>query len=401
MIELLRGVRVLECAILLNGDLTGRMLADLGADVVKVEQPGSGDYLRDVLGQITAHNSPAHLYANRNKRSVSLNLRDSRGREIFFDLLRSTDVFVDGLAGDACDRLGIGYEAQRQINPDIVYVQCTGFGASGPYASIPTHGHMMGAMGGGVDLEVSDGGSVDVVGGMGNGAVVGASYAALTAAAALVGRRGGGRGCYIDVAGSDSVLATEWFKATYSWNDARIADRSTLGSPKIGESPRYRYYQARDDKLLLFCAIEQRFWVNFCKAAGRTDLLVGGDEAGRIVDFGTNDPGLADELRQIFRQRTSDEWMRVAVTCDVPIGPANRLSELAADPQLAARGIIHSYEHPDAGTFTAPGWPALVAGQHFEVRLAAPGLGQHTDEVLDQIGITDEARRALRAEGVL
>src|SRR5262245_16021562 len=107
MIELLKGVRVLECAVLFNGDQTGRMLADRGADVIKVEARGVGDYLRDFLGQITPHNSPPHLHVNRNKRSVTLNLRSEEGRKIFFDLLKTADIFVDGFAGDACDKLGI------------------------------------------------------------------------------------------------------------------------------------------------------------------------------------------------------------------------------------------------------------------------------------------------------
>ena len=130
MIELLRGIRVIECAVLFNGDQTGRLLADMGADVIKVEAPGVGDYLRDFLGQIEPHHSPAHLYVNRNKRSVTLDLRSERGRELFFELLRTADIFVDGFAGDACSRLGIGYEAQCEVKPDIIYCQCTGYGAA-------------------------------------------------------------------------------------------------------------------------------------------------------------------------------------------------------------------------------------------------------------------------------
>jgi len=140
MIELLKGVRVIECAVLFNGDQTGRHLADLGADVIKVEAPGVGDYLRDFLGQIAPHHSPAHLFANRNKRSITLNLRSDEGREVFWRLLATADIFVDGFAGDACAKMGIGYDDQRKVKPDIIYAQCSGFGAHGPYAQIPTHG---------------------------------------------------------------------------------------------------------------------------------------------------------------------------------------------------------------------------------------------------------------------
>lgn len=127
MLKLLEGVRVIECAVLFNGDQTGRLLADMGADVIKVESPRGGDYLRDFLGQITPHNSPAHLYVNRNKRSIALNLRSDEGRAKFFELLRTADIFVDGFAGDACAKLGIGYEDQIKVKPDIIYAQCSGF----------------------------------------------------------------------------------------------------------------------------------------------------------------------------------------------------------------------------------------------------------------------------------
>ena len=225
MIRLLEGVRVVECAVLFNGDQTGRLLGDLGATVVKVEAPGVGDYLRDFLGQITPHHSPAHMYVNRNKRSMTLDLRSEAGRQVFFELIKTADMFVDGFAGDACARLGIGYEQQRAVKPDIIYAQCSGFGAHGPYASIPTHGQMMGALGGGVKLETGADGLVNDVGGLGDGTVVGATNTALTALAALIRRDRTGEGAYIDGAGSDAVLATQWFFATYAWNDDRITDR--------------------------------------------------------------------------------------------------------------------------------------------------------------------------------
>ena len=180
MIELLKGVRVVECAVLFNGDQTGRHLADLGADVIKVEAPDVGDYLRDFLGQIVPHHSPAHLFVNRNKRSVTLNLRQAEG-EVFYRLLRTADIFVDGFAGDACAKLGIGYDDQRAVRPDIIYAQCSGFGAYGPYVSIPTHGNMMGSLGGGVRLAMGDDGLVENQGGLGDGTVPAALYTALSA----------------------------------------------------------------------------------------------------------------------------------------------------------------------------------------------------------------------------
>jgi len=228
VIDLLRDVRVLECAMLFNGDQTGRILGDLGADVIKVEAPGRGDYLRDFLGQITPRNSVAHLYANRNKRSVTLNLKSDEGRALFFRLLETADIFVDGFAGDACNELGIGYEAQRAVKPDIIYAQCSGFGAHGSLSRLPTHGMMMGSLGGGARLRVNEEGLAEELGGLTDGTMVGATATALTAVSALVRRARTGAGCYVDGAGSDAVLATEWFRPTYYWNADRIVDRSGM-----------------------------------------------------------------------------------------------------------------------------------------------------------------------------
>jgi formyl-CoA transferase len=401
MIELLRGVRVLECAVLFNGDQTGRLLADMGADVVKVESPGVGDYLRDFLGQMTPHQSPAHLYVNRGKRSVTLDLRSDIGREVFFRLLADADIFVDGFAGDACERLGIGYDAQRAVKPDIIYCQCSGFGARGPYASVPTHGQMMGALGGAVELRMGDDGLVEEVGGLGDGTVVGATNAALTAVAALHYRDRTGKGARIDAAGSDSVLATMWFGPTYAWNDDRLTDRSSV--PRQANSDRnakYFFYETKDHKYILFCGIEHKFWDNFCRAVGRDDLLESKDETAP-VDFGGKQLGLAHVLQEIFHQKTLAEWMEVALSADIAMGPANQPADLMTDPHLATREIIVEMVHPQAGPFTAVGWPAPIDGQPFEVSRPAPLLGEHTDEVLGSAGYTSTQIERLREQRVI
>jgi crotonobetainyl-CoA:carnitine CoA-transferase CaiB-like acyl-CoA transferase len=401
MIKLLEGVRVLECAVLFNGDQTGRILADLGADVIKVEAPGVGDYLRDFLGQITPHHSPAHLYVNRGKRSVTLDLRLQAGRDVFFRLLADTDIFVDGFMGDACERLGIGYDAQRGVKADIIYCQCSGFGARGPYAQVPTHGQMMGALGGGVQLRMGTDGLVEELGGLGDGTVVGATNAALTAAAALHYRDRTGQGARIDAAGSDSVLATQWFGPTYHWNDRRLTERSSVPRGAEGErNAKYFFYQTKDNKYLLFCGIEHKFWDNFCRAVGREDLLEVKDERAP-VDFGRGQADLAPVLQEIFHQRTLDEWMEVALKADIAMGPANQVADLQGDPHLAAREIIVETVHPHAGPFTAVGWPAPVEDQPFEVTRPAPLLGEHTDEVLRAAGYSPAEIEDLRARRIV
>jgi crotonobetainyl-CoA:carnitine CoA-transferase CaiB-like acyl-CoA transferase len=404
MIRLLEGVRVLECAVLFNGDQTGRLLGDMGADVIKVEAPGVGDYLRDFLGQIAPHQSPAHLYVNRNKRSITLNLRTEEGRRLFFDLLRTTDIFVDGFAGDACAALGIGYEDQRKVKSDIIYAQCSGFGL-GPYQQIPTHGMMMGALGGGVQLRLGADGLVEDLGGMGDGTVVGATNTALAAVAALRYRDRTGEGAYIDGAGSDSVLATNWFYATYAWNEHRIVDRQGMTRPTpsrahAARNAKYHYYETKDRKFVLFCGIEHKFWDNFCDAIGRGNRRAAKDTT-TPVDFARGDVDLVAELQSVFHTRTLAEWVDFALEHDVALGPANQLEDLLDDPHLRAREIIYEEVHPHAGPITQVGWPAPIRDQPFEERTPAPLLGEHTDEVLAELGLTADEVAELRRQRVV
>ncbi|MBV9509053.1 MAG: CoA transferase [Caulobacteraceae bacterium] len=400
MIELLKGVRVIECAVLFNGDQTGRILGDLGADVIKVEAPGVGDYLRDFLGQVTPHHSPAHIHVNRNKRSVTLNLRSDEGRKLFFELLKTADIFVDGFAGDACAKLGIGYEDQIKVKPDIIYAQCTGYGAHGPYAQIPTHGQMMGALAGGTPVKMCEDGFVRMAGdGIADGTTVGASYTAMSAISALLHRARTGKGVYIDGAGSDAVLATSWFPATYVWNDSRITDRRGMTARSdSGESSsaKYQFYETKDKRFILFCGIEHKFWDNFCRAVGREDL-VESKNAAAPVDFGGNQNELRHELQKIFHTKTQKEWVQIALDHDIAMGPAHLAEDLRDDPQLASREIIYEGVHPDAGPFSYVGWPAPISGQKFDVWRPAPKLGEHNAEIYGELGYGADQVKALAA----
>lgn len=412
---LLSGTRVLESAQLFNGDTLGALLADLGADVIKVESPFRGDYLRDMLGQVAPHNSPAHLQINKNKRSIALDLRTETGREIFWNLLSTADVFLDGNSADALTRLGVGYDDQSRRRPEIVYCQYTGYGATGPYARIPTHGQMMNAAAGGTPVEMDETGMVrpyhgaQVFNGIasgGEGTAAGATFAALHVAAALVQRDRTGRGCYIDVSASEAVISSAWIAATYQLNDARITDRRSLPEPidpSGTASAKYQFYRTADDRFVLFCCIEPHFWKNFCKIAGRDDLI--GDSGSGPVDFAvTDDPeqALRREVQKIIETRTQAEWTRLSAEHDLAIGPALQADELRTDPQLSARGAFIDSEHPVAGPFTHVTLPALVDGRRStELRHHAPALGEQTDEILSEAGLGADAIASLREAGVI
>jgi crotonobetainyl-CoA:carnitine CoA-transferase CaiB-like acyl-CoA transferase len=406
---LLEGVRVLEYARHLNGDTVGMLLADLGADVIKVEEPTRGDFVRDTMGQIVPHVSPVHLQVNKNKRSVAIDLRAEQGVALFWQLLASADVFIDGTAGDACARIGIGYESQREHNPAIVYCQYTGFGSAGPYASLPTHGGMMEALGGSHNMVMSDDGFMHKAprkgfGGTesgGGAAAGGAAHAALHVVAALLRRAADGNGCFIDVAGTDGLLAQAAVSCALALNEDKIVDRVGLPDMNDGEikSARYQYYETRDGKVALLAAIEPKFWRNFCEGVERPDLI--GEQGSGPVDFGDDDAVRA-ELQAIFATRTLAEWMEFAVARRIPLGPAyRRIQEALDDPHLASRGILRTFDHPLAGSYTCVAEPALVAGQPYELRYPAPSHGEHTTEVLRELGLSDESLSELREAGVI
>jgi crotonobetainyl-CoA:carnitine CoA-transferase CaiB-like acyl-CoA transferase len=408
--KLLAGVRAIEFGILFNGDMVGMLLGDLGADVIKVESPDGGDYLREMHGHLAPHWSPTHLQVNKNKRSVTLDVRDERGRDAFWRLLSTADVFVDGLSTGACDRMGIGYVEQRKRNPRIIYCQHSGFGTTGPYASLPTHGVMPAAIAGGKPFEVDDSGrarparSPDLLGGAtqaGEVTIVGSMMAALHIAAALRWRESAGRGLRIDVATSDAALLAAVVGVSIGLNRERLVDLDGMPAIEDGEwqGAKYQYYGTADGKVLLFCCMERKFWNTFCDAIGRDDLAV---QHAPLFDYGTDsDDRLRTELEGIIGQRTLDEWMDLAVKYRLPIGPAHRsITETRQDPQLRSRQIFVDAVHPAAGPYSCLGSAAVVEGQPYQVERPAPAHGQHTADVLREIGLTPKQIRALAEDRI-
>lgn len=417
MSSLLSGVRVVEVAVLLNGDHLGGLLADYGADVIKVEAPGRGDYIRDMLGQVSRHNSPAHIQVNKNKRSITIDVGRDSGREVFYRLLATSDVFVDGLRAGTCDKLGIGYEAQRAQKPDIVYCHFSGFGAKGPYSPLPTHGQMMNSLAGATPVEMSGDGFVhrarsdELMDGTttgGSGTSVGAAHAAAHVAAALWRRERTGEGAYIDVSGADAVIASAWIGAVYGWNEERISDWRDLrlkGQPEF-TGARYQWYQTGDDRYILFCCIEHGFWERFCRAVERQDLITGDDSRQTAgsgpVDFAHGDAWLRHELQTIFAGRTQSEWMNFAIQSELPIGPSyNAVRSLLDDAHLRSRNIVVEGVDPDGAPFVYVGEPAVVDGTAYTVARPAPGLGQHTEEVLAELGYDGDQIAALQLAGAV
>jgi crotonobetainyl-CoA:carnitine CoA-transferase CaiB-like acyl-CoA transferase len=388
MFDLLAGVRVLEFGILLNGDHLGMLLGDLGAEVIKVEEPVKGDYIRDMLGIIVPHHSPAHLQVNKNKKSVAIDVNTEAGKHAFFELLKTVDIFADGLRGGACEAMGIGYDAQRAVKPDIIYMANTGFGMTGPYSRLGAHGYSMLAVAGGLPAQKDADGfvdrceSTDLFGGIKGGP--GAPFAVMAGLGALLRRGRTGQGAYIDVAASDANLASSWLAAVTNLNYPKITDLTGMaprGEPNEGwpaGSILYSLFEAGDGRFMMFCAIEPKFWYNFCDAVGRADLR----DTIRTdipVDYGIDRP-----------------WL-LALERNIPMSVANSLDQVPEDPHNRARGILLEGHHPRVGPFTYVRYPAIIDGRHSEVVIPAPALGEHTEEVLGGIGLSADEIAAARA----
>lgn len=370
MTALLDGVRVVETATLLPGAAAGMALADLGADVVKVEPP-RGDLIR-ILGQIAPGHSPAHLQLNRNKRGVTVDFGDDADRARWEALVAEADVLIDGNAVGRLAKLGYDGDELHRLNPRLIHCALTGFGTAGPYARVPAHGLLVGAIVGSFPgAGKLEGAALD---GRGGGPALAAAWpAAASICAALYRREKSGKGAVIDVSEADALLVASMIPVVYFANESRITDDSTLPALTDGQhGPRYCIYDTADGAKIAFAALEPSLWARLCAAIGREDLLDAGYEGDR----------LAAEMAAVFAGRTSDQWLTMAATERLSIGPVHEsIAEVLGDRQLSRRPVIAPTSHPVAGDFVAIGPPFSVDRRAFEIRRHAPGLGEHNDEL--------------------
>jgi crotonobetainyl-CoA:carnitine CoA-transferase CaiB-like acyl-CoA transferase len=395
---LLDGLRVVEVAILAP-NMVGMHLADLGADVIKVEMPGRGDYTHSVGGIRAGGLSFLHLRWNRGKRSLALDLRTPEGAEVFLDLVRESEVVIEGMRAGALAKRGLGYERLREVNPALVFCAVSGFGQTGPFRDLATHGVAYDAYGGLAPPERTDDGFPAIPGNYKDvGTQAGALFGTIGVLAAVLRARATGVGAFIDVAQADAAVT--WSAGVI---DAVMSNTLTSGSPPIPsmrDAVRYQYYDTADGRTILFQASERHFFEKFCRAVGREDLLEG--DLGK--DFGEHASGdveLRRELAAIFVTRTQQEWVDFLREVDVPGAPVHRVPELPEDPNFVARADIIEHEHPIAGPLRLLGTPIKTDAPRAPVG-PAPSTGDHSDEILSSVlGYPAERIEALRKAGVV
>ncbi len=393
MYDLLDGIRVLEVA-LLSPDSLGMHLADLGAEVIKIEQPPAGDYVRSVGGSHIGGRSLLHLRWNRGKKSVLLDLHQDAGRALFLELAARSQVVIDGLRAGALERFGVGHARVREANPAIVYCSLNGTGQSGPYRELATHGLAYDAYAGLAPPGIRADGVPYIRQNTQVGIVAGALYAALGVAAALVHAQRTGAGRHLEIAQMDCSAAWQAMQIDAALNQVETHYEG------MQDAVRYQYYRCGDGKFVIFQASEAKFWRRFCQGIGREELIARSPNR-QASEHARGDEELRGILAAIFATRTRAEWVRFFIEHDVPGGPVNDPADLALDPHFRARGLIFEQEHPVAGKLRSLGPPILVAEQRFDAA-PAPEAGAHTDEVLASLlGLDSERLRELRAARVI
>jgi crotonobetainyl-CoA:carnitine CoA-transferase CaiB-like acyl-CoA transferase len=405
---LLDGVRIIESSLLGPGAV-GMQLADLGAEVIKVENPG-GDYVRKMAFPIVDGISLLHWHLNRGKKSIVLDLRTAEGVAIYLDLVRGADAVIEGMRPGALARRGLGWERLRETNPRIVLCTHSGYGMTGPYKDMPSHGIAYDAWAGVARPTYTDDGLPTIPSYTTIGINAGPLYAALGICAAIIRARATGQGCWFEVAQSDAAAAFNWNgiegnkayerpedEVTGNDGDGKGA-RRPVGDDSMKESVRYQYYRSRDG-LVLFMASEREFWENFCEGVGRPDLFERNPGA-RYADHARGDMALRRELAEIFASRTTVEWVAFGQRVNTPICPVNTVKTITADPQFQARLPMRSYR--DAGTDLMPS-PIKPIGESLPVpAIAAREPGRDTEAVLrDVLGYDAAKIETLRRAGAL
>jgi alpha-methylacyl-CoA racemase len=380
----LSGIRILDLTRLLPGNYCTLLLLDLGADVVKVEEPGQGDYIRWTPPMVDGEGA-IHRALNRGKRSMTLNLREADGAELLRRLVEGSDALVESFRPGVMERLGVGHEALAEVNPRLVHAAITGYGQDGPYRDRAGHDidyigytgvlHATGTPDGPPILPAVQVG--DFGGGM---------AAAVGISAALAETARTGRGRFIDVSILDVV--TSWSAVLAGWYIGTGEPPVRGGLPLTGGLACYRAYEAADGKHLAVGALESRFWRSLCEALGLDTLVEGHLDPARQEE-------IAERLAARFRTRTRDEWVEVLADLDTCVAPVNDVAEGLEDPQVSHRGGLATV----GGSPLGPGPAMRVSGHVPEIR-PAPALGEHTVEVLGQVGVSPGEVEELRARGV-
>lgn len=388
----LEGIRVLDCTLALAGPFCGLLLADLGADVIKIENPDPRERTAGGLAAYKGENGH-FLIANRNKRGLAINLKDPRGQEMFYRLVKTSDVLVQNFRPGVMKRLGADYETLREINPRLVYCSISGFGEGSPYADLA-----------GLDL-IAQGlsGLMSVTGDPEGGAPVKSGtpvcdlgtgmYGALGIISALYHRETSGRGQHIEATLLDTPLSWLTWRAAEYWGTGEVPE------PQGSGRAAYRAFKCADDRWVNIGPSNRR-WPAACKTLGLDHLI----EDPRFVTPTMrveNHRELSRLFQEEFLKRTSSEWIEAFQEAGIPAGPIMTVPEALADEHAAAREMVVEVDHPVIGRMKTLGVPVKLSETPGAVTRAAPMLGQHNEEIMFELGYSSEEISQLEGDAVI
>jgi crotonobetainyl-CoA:carnitine CoA-transferase CaiB-like acyl-CoA transferase len=393
MYQPLAGYRVIDCSRLLPGNYCTLLLADLGAEVLKIEEPGRGDYGRWADLHTPGKENLTFLMVNRNKKSITLNLQNDAGKRIFRKLVATHDVLFETFRPGVMDKLGLGYQNIESINPRIIYCSGTGYGQTGPYRLKAGHDITCLSIAGILAVTGEHTGRPVIPGVPFADMAGGGLFPALAIIAALLGREKTNKGQYIDVAMADVMT---------SFN---IINLARALAEKGGEAPRpynfrgknlfYNTYKTKDGKFIAIGNLESKFWANFCHAIERPDLIE------RHFSGYQDGEETTESLKTLFLSKTQSEWLEFMEGVDNCFAPVQKPEETLEDPHLMERGMITKIEDIQRGETVHIGFPTLFSdGLHYK-RSPAPLLGEHTIETLKELGYTSDQIGSMKEDGVI
>lgn len=392
----LAGVRIIESSMLGPAGITTH-LADLGADVIKVEPP-QGDYIREMTWPIIEGTSLMHLHLNRGKKSIALNLKNPEAVQIYKDLVASADAVVEAMRPGSLGRLGLGFEDLKKINPKIVFCNISGYGMTGPYQNLPAHGIAFDTWAGIINPAYDEDGYCYIPEHASIGIHAGPIFGAFGILAAVIRARETGEGSFLEVGQSDAAAYMDWYRSEshmayrrpeeiVTGNKADNFERRAVGTKGMKEGVRYQMYDASDGVVLIMCS-EQAFWKNFCEAVGRMDLFEKWP-GSKYADHARNNRELQTELQPIFKAKTCQEWIDLGNEKNFPMAPVNTPENIVDDVQFKDRFKI--FPHEKHGADMLP-FPVKFVDEELPAPTKAPEVGEHSAQVLADVLGYDAAK---------
>jgi len=375
----LRGIRILDLTQLYPGPLATMMLADMGAEVVRLEHPSRPDNIHH-LPPFIGKESAAYLTLNRSKRSLALDTAKEEGRKVFFDLVRTADVVVEQFRPGVLDKIGIGYDQAVPFNPRIIYVSITGFGRDGPYRQKAGHDINYISLAG-LLSQVKKGEEM-VLPGFQTADVVGGGYMSVIACmAALWHREKTGKGQRVDVSMTDSVMPMITLQLAHYWGSQGDTE---IMNPFDGSFPFYGVYECADGKHVSLGALEQKFWSGFCQMADKPEWL------SLQFSMGEERRKVREEVAGLFKTKQRNEWLKLAEVHDICLSSIHELGDLEMDPQLQAREMIIETEHEKGLKLKGIGIPIKFSDSKPDKPQPAPIVGQDSIEILKELGYSQK-----------